>query len=155
MSRRSEPETWADAPEDRIRVLLECDPASSPSIIGPMIERRGFEVRTCEGPDSVPCDLLTSGACPLVDGADVVVNIIRERETAIELVNAVTAIRRPPAVLAQVKRVRAERDGRCPDDRNDVIEISPHVNSDQLVEAIGTAVERNRQPIPIGADRFC
>ena len=71
--RKSATQRWDESESNRVRVLLECPPAESPSIIASAIERRGYAVRTCEGPSVKPCALLDHGACALVDGADVVV----------------------------------------------------------------------------------
>ena len=67
---------WEEG-SSRTRVLLECAASSSPSIIARVVERHGFDVRTCEGPgDRGGCDLIDHGACALVSGADVVVNML-------------------------------------------------------------------------------
>ena len=77
MRRRTARQSWGTREDDRVRVLLECEPHASPSIIASVIERHGFAVRTCEGPATGPCDLLDGGHCSLVDDADVVVNMLR------------------------------------------------------------------------------
>src|SRR5690606_28116427 len=99
------------APDDpRSRVLLECAASSSPSIIARVVERHGFAVRTCEGPgDRGGCDLLDHGACALVSGADVVVNMLTGWDpTSSEVLAAVLDERRPPATVVELTRPRRE-----------------------------------------------
>lgn len=63
--------TWPEA-GDRPRIVVE---AISGKWVGEEAAREaGFDVRTCRGPGAMaPCPLLDQGACPLVEGADVVV----------------------------------------------------------------------------------
>lgn len=106
--RRNEPrQRWDDDDDDRVRVLLECTPAESPSIVARSLEREGFAVRTCTGPDDVACDLDRHGACDLVDGADVVVNLL-DGDHGQALAERIAAARRPPAVVAHVRLAPGE-----------------------------------------------
>lgn len=58
------------------RILVEhADGAARWALTG-ALERAGFEVAVCSGPDELPdhrCPLVETGRCDLVEGADVVV----------------------------------------------------------------------------------
>ena len=96
---------------DRTRVLMEIPASSSPSVIADMVERHGFEVRTCEGPgDRGGCDLIDHGACALVSGADVVVNMLHAGDAGGgDVLDAVIHERRPPAVVAEFTQPHQDR----------------------------------------------
>lgn len=84
------------------RVLLECPPEMCPEIIGDSIERAGYQIATCTGPDRHhACELLVDGACSLVDDADVVVNVLGRRDGA-PIANAIAGLRRPPGLVREV-----------------------------------------------------
>ena len=101
MNKKPVRESWSDSDGTRARVLLEGGPEYSPSVIAPIVERHGFEVRTCEGPThDHGCDLLDNGTCALVDGADVVVNMLSTSLDGPMVLDAVTGLRRPPGVVA-------------------------------------------------------
>jgi hypothetical protein len=145
MRRRNARQPWSEAPEPRIRVLLECGPEAAPSIVASVIERHGYEVRTCEGPGSGPCDLLADGACALVDGADVVVNMLGGRGSAV--LAHVSGLRRPPAVVAEMTRPQADAAVRSGPDEpalpalhsEHVTVVHTPVNTRQLIDAIEAA----------------
>ena len=61
MARRSTKQSWNDDDGTRTRVLIECPPESSPSMIADAVARHGYAVRTCEGPDAGRCDLVHDG----------------------------------------------------------------------------------------------
>lgn len=94
--------SWNSDDGDRVRVLLECSPDASPSLIASLIEREGYAVRTCEGPTDDACDLLDRGACSLIDGADVVVNLLDGTPSERAVLGATERLRRPPAIVAQM-----------------------------------------------------
>ncbi len=159
MRRRSRKEPWGDETGSRVRVLLECEPEMSPSIIAPVIERHGYAVRTCDGPAHDGCDLLEDGACALVDGADVVVNMLHAPVDAPLVRNAVSSTRRPPAVVAEMTpaELHASSDGEEANsgfapDRVTVLQ-SP-INTTRLMGAIEEAVRRQGMPLPIWGDGF-
>lgn len=106
MRRRELRQHWDDDTDDRVRILLECAPEDSPSIVAATIERAGYAVRVCTGPGSVGCDLDDHGACDLVDGADVVVNLL-DGPSGHRLVQRVAGLRRPPVVVTQVRSADA------------------------------------------------
>jgi len=141
MRRRSARQPWSDAPDPRARVLLECGPEAAPSIVASVIERHGYEVRTCEGPGSGPCDLLQDGACALVDGADVVVNMLGTSGSTV--LAQVSGQRRPPAVVAEMTRpqvkavARSGPDGTVPAEHVTVVHTP--VTTRQLIDAIEAA----------------
>lgn len=159
MRRRSKREPWSDEPDQRVRVLLECEPESSPSIIAPVIERHGYAVRTCEGPGHDGCDLLENGACALVDGADVVVNMLHEPVVGPQIRDSVAATRRPPAVVAEMTPLEAQasgaRTGTQMLDRDRITVLESPVNTEKLITAIGKAVADKDRPVPIWGDGFC
>ncbi|MEZ5177489.1 MAG: hypothetical protein R2746_04175 [Acidimicrobiales bacterium] len=105
-SKRSQ-RPWEDEPDDRVRVLVECQHTDSPGIIATVVEREGYAVRTCEGPDIGRCELVEHGHCGLVEGADVVVNLLRDPEEGPKIADAVASLRRPPALVVERSRTRA------------------------------------------------
>jgi hypothetical protein len=140
-------DAWPDRSDDRVRVLLECPPESSPAIIASVIERHGYDVRSCEGPDQHRCDLHENGVCALVDGADVVVNLLRTRSTGPSVLDEVVAIRRPPAVVAErthprVMAARNGTDGVEHLDADGVTVIEAPMTGRTLIEAIEQAAGR-------------
>jgi hypothetical protein len=95
MRKTSGQQRWDDG-DDRVRVLLECALKDSPTIVASII------VRTCDGPTGTTCDLLDHGACALVDGADVVVNLLGTTPDEQAVLDAMTGLRRPPAIAVEV-----------------------------------------------------
>lgn len=91
--------TWEGADDQRIRVLVECGSNATPSLIASAVEREGYDVRVCHGPSEAGCDLLAHGACALLDGADVVVNLLTEDEHGPEVLEGTLGLRRPPAIV--------------------------------------------------------
>lgn len=160
MSCRSSREPWSNEPSSRIRVLLECEPEFLPPVFVPALERHGYSVRTCEGPRHRGCDLFDNGACALVDGADVVVNLFHETVTGSRIRDAVTATRRPPAVVTEMtptqSRTAAGGKTRTPTANMDHITVlrSP-VDTKRLITAIQEAVAQQDRPLPIWGDGFC
>ncbi|HKY14414.1 MAG TPA: hypothetical protein VJM33_05780 [Microthrixaceae bacterium] len=101
---------WNDESSDRPRVLIECTPEASPTIIASVVERHGLAVRTCVGGAERRCDLLDHGNCALVSGADVVVNLLgQHHETGRCIAEAVLAERRPPALVIEVPAAEASQ----------------------------------------------
>ncbi|MEI2699970.1 MAG: hypothetical protein V9E94_17135 [Microthrixaceae bacterium] len=103
--------TWDDAPPEKVRVLVECPPEHTPDVIAGILERNGYAVRTCEGPDKRHhCPLVTTGSCNLVSGADVVVNLFGgSNPHTSEVLTAITDERRPPAVVTEVPAPEIQR----------------------------------------------
>lgn len=148
MRRSATREPWDDSTDTRPRVLLEGGPEYPPSVIAPIIERHGFEVRTCEGPTHESgCDLLENGMCSLVDGADVVVNMLSTPVEAPMVLDAVTGVRRPPGLVATEAAATAESPP--------VALIRGPVTKSKLINAIHEALERSRKPSPAWGDGFC
>ncbi len=135
MSRRPNHQRWSDD-GGRPRVLLECPPAASPSIIATLIERDGYEVQTCTGPAVTSCDLLEHGACALVDGADVVVNLLGPVPDDVAVLDAMTSLRRPPAIVAEVR-------GAAPDT---VTAVQYPATRRALLRAIRAALQPANEP---------
>lgn len=98
---------WESQP-GKLRVLIECPPSSSPSLVAAAVERLGCEVRTCDGPAARGgCDLIDHGTCALVSGADVVVNMLAADDSSgLDVLDAVTSERRPPAAVVELTRPR-------------------------------------------------
>jgi hypothetical protein len=149
---------WTKADESKVRVLVECPPAGSPSIVATVLEREGYEVRTCEGPSAHPCDLLTDGTCGLVDGADVVVNLLGSDPIGRDVLRAASAIRRPPAVVAEMTEAQAValavECGGCVDPSR-VTVVHPPLTRRALVDAIDESLATQQRSIPIWGDGFC
>ena len=124
--RRPARQTWTGDDGTRTRVLLECPSEASPSMIASVVERAGYAVRTCDGPVEGPCDLVCQGSCGLVDGADVVVNMLGYGETGRQVLKLVADGRRPPGLVVELTRSQA---------------IAAAVDDPQLVEGSVTVVE--------------
>lgn len=147
---------WEEG-SSRTRVLLECAASSSPSIIARVVERHGFDVRTCEGPgDRGGCDLIDHGACALVSGADVVVNMLAAGDRASsDVLDAVLGERRPPAAVVELTPARRAEVG-----HDDVIGprrvtvIETPVSGIDLVAGIRTAIERRERSVPWWGDGY-
>ena len=158
--RKSATPRWDESESNRVRVLLECPPAESPSIIASAIERRGYAVRTCEGPSVKPCALLDRGACALVDGADVVVNMLGTTPREARVLPAVAGLRRCPAVVAGVQyRVPAAANGAdpfaVPESADAVTKLPAPVTTSALFGGIEEALRRREQRIAWWGDGFC
>jgi hypothetical protein len=139
--------TWqTDGP----RVVLECAGPDSPEIIAEVIRKGGYEVAICTGPDDHdPCDLLTQGACALVDEADVVVNLLHSK-LGDEVGVRVASARRPPALVAETGPSPGPNAANDADPR--VVTISRRVNQEQLLASIREALHRKAGPPPTWGD---
>ena len=136
-------QSWSDETSDRPRVVIECGPEASPSIIADVVEREGMAVRTCVGASDRRCDLLDNGMCALVSGADVVVNLLgQHHETGRRIAEAVQSERRPPGLVVEVAA------GDSP--RHDVefgepIQLTSPLRSGALLNAIRDALASRGQ----------
>ncbi len=128
---------WETAPADGVRVLIECQHTDSPAIIASVIEREGYAVRTCTGPDAGRCDLVEHGHCGLVDGADVVVNLLRDPVEGPQIAEAVASVRRPPALVVERPRPRAS------DAPGSGTVVHPPITRASLVAAIDDALQHH------------
>lgn len=150
---------WDESDDARVRVLLECPPSDSPSIIASAIEQRGYAVRICEGPSVQPCELLENGACALVDGADVVVNMLGATPSEIRVLPAVAGLRRYPAILAEVRHTDhpgTTRGDAPPSGSPDaVVELRPPLTTEAVVGGIEEALHRREQRVAWWGDGFC
>ncbi len=150
MRRAATDATWDDDRSGRPRVVLECPPAGSPQIVARAIERHGYEVRICEGPDRRhQCPLVHDGACALVNGADVVVNLLGTDpgDPAADVLPAVAGERRPPAIVSD----RAPAD----DHAHRVVITDRPLTTGGLIGAIGEALADRDRPAAIWGDGFC
>ncbi len=150
-AKRPHDPAWDDGEGDRVRVLLECGHDSTPSIIAAVIAEEGYDVRTCTGPGDHSCSLVEHGSCELVDGADVVVNMLRPHEGGKEVLDRTTELRRPPAVVAEMTpdRIRRIERGEDPDDPGSdrVTVVQTPVTREGLVQAIRAALDQD-VPVP-------
>ncbi len=135
---------WGPETEGRVRILVECQHTDSPEIIASVIEREGYAVRTCAGPDAGQCDLVAHGHCGLVDGADVVVNLLRDPVEGPRIAEAVASVRRPPGVVVERPRPRQGDDVATPPSRATV--VHPPVTRSSLVEAIEQVLQERDEP---------
>ena len=139
--------------------MLECDPSATPSVIASVLEDAQFEVLTCYGPDehAAGCDLLENGVCSLVDGADVVVNMLHKSHGGREVLDAVTNIRRPPATVIEMTQPERDATGAAtkesPHETIDgaAVVITP-VTRDTLVEAIHRSLSIRNRPVQTWGD---
>ena len=160
MRLRFEPEQWGDEADPRLRVLLECEPSASPSIVASVLERHGYSVRVCEGPTVHRCSLLEKGACELVDGTDVVVNMLHETGDGPTVHEEVLAGRRPPAVVLEMTptadRGSAGNPSRAPYTAKEHLTVlETPVNTAKLIVSVERAVAARDRPVPIWGDGFC
>lgn len=128
---------WDAGSEGQVRVLIECQHTDSPTIIASVIEREGYAVRTCTGPDAGRCDLVEHGHCGLVDGADVVVNLLRDPVEGPQIAEAVASVRRPPALVVERPRAGA---GDAPGSGT---VVHPPITRASLVAAIDDALQHH------------
>jgi len=155
--RKDHKPTWGDADDGRVRVLLECSPHLSPSIISKVIEDDGYDVRTCEGPSKGhECSLLAQGECELVTGADVVVNMLRGPESDDHRVlDAVSGQRRPAPVVVEmtgprIKQLEAHETELAHPDQVTIIK-SP-ISRHDLIEGIEAALAKQADSVPRWGD---
>lgn len=151
---------WDDSDPSWVRILLECPPESSPSVIASVIERHGYAVRTCEGPSVAPCALISQGACALVDGADVVVNMLGTTPGEAPVLQAVAGLRRCPAILAETlctpPAAASRPDSAAEPQLADAIAVlRPPVTSRALIGGIEEALRRREHRASSWGDGFC
>ena len=145
-------DSWEEAPADAVRVLVECPPEQTPDVVAGILERHGYAVRTCEGPDKRHhCPLVTTGACNLVSGADVVINLFGASDQhASEVLGALTEERRPPAVITEMPTPEIQRRTESDDwwfDRDRVNIVASPLTTATLLEAVEAALaEQGKKP---------
>lgn len=138
MRKNSARPAWSDGHE-RARVLIECASADSPEVVADVVGRQGVEVAVCTGPgDGVRCPLLHDGACELVDGADVVVNLLAS-DDGHRIATSVMAQRRPAEMVYEVRLSETRRNGLPPGDAE---LIRTPVTQDGLLRAVSAALSR-------------
>lgn len=161
VGRRPPEPGWEDEPTAKVRVLLECPSSSSPSLIAGMLERHGYGVRVCEGPDRRhACPLLDGGTCGLVNGADVVVNLLQHgpEPEARQVLGALSDERRPPAIVAELSRpelARRDRSGDPGFHRDRVSVVHSPMTSATLLAALDDALRHRHRAPPVWGDGFC
>lgn len=88
---------WS-VPDERPRVVIEHEDAVWQWAASGLLESAGYQVASCSGPHGLAqgrCPLVHDGACPLVAGADVVVNGLGIRDPANRAVLAAMRDRQP------------------------------------------------------------
>ena len=151
MDNRPTGSAWDDAPPEAIRVLVECPDYKSPSVIAELIERDGYAVRVCGGPDrDHSCPMVTERSCTLVNGADVVVNLLSGPDRQPQaVIGAITSERRPPQVVTQMPTptiARRNADDDWDFDRDRVTILSGPLSSAAIMEGIQAALRRRDRP---------
>ncbi len=133
---------WAPSSGGRTRVLLECPPEQSPSVVSSVLERAGMDVVVCVGPlDHDHCPLAVGEYCSTVQGVDVVVNMLGtntpERRAVLPAMLD-SSPRRPPivAVLPDSDPVPG------------VQPIGHRVSGTELVDAVHEALGEAHCPAP-------
>jgi hypothetical protein len=96
----------------------------------------------------------------LVDGADVVVNLLEGTVDGARIRDAVAAIRRPPAVVADMKPARlphaSSEKGATPAVGTDrITALESPLDMTKLITAIEEALVHHNRPLPIWGDGFC
>ena len=103
---------WGRRGEDgppRARVLFESPDGAEAHAVWSLLNRYGYDTMWCPGPSDHPardCTLVRAGHCPLVDGADVIVNALDQSdgkcgEVARSLDNSADVARSRPVVVVQ------------------------------------------------------
>ena len=151
-------EPW-DPASRHPRVLIECPASASPSIVAQDVERLGFAVRTCVGPqDRGGCDLIDKGVCSLVSGADVVVNMLHSEDpSAQSVLGAVMGERRPPATVVELTPARIAATGLGAGEHIGPPQptvITTPVNAAGLIQGINDAIERQERTVPWWGDGY-
>jgi hypothetical protein len=129
-------------------------------MVADSVRRAGYAVRVCEGPDRRhPCPMVEGHGCPLVDEADVVVNLMNsDSRRRRQVLGAVSTRRRPPAIIAEMTtptlhdRLGSGQPGFDPD-HVDVVRTP--LTRDRLLDAIGEVLRRRRPEYPVWGDGFC
>jgi hypothetical protein len=68
---------WSTGATNGKRVVVESDDAAVGWAVGGVLQREGYEVVQCPGPDAGHrCPVLDGGRCQLVADADVVINLL-------------------------------------------------------------------------------
>ena len=158
--RKSATPRWDESESNRVRVLLECPPAESPSIIASAIERP--RVRRTNLRWSLGEALCVVGPRSLrpVDGADVVVNMLGIDPTEIPVL---PRSGRTPALPGHGRRgpdrARVEPRGQdvtaVPDLADAAVEVAGPMTTSALFKGIEAALQRREQRIAWWGDGFC
>ena len=149
-------EQWNGDEADQVRVLLECPPAASPSMIASLIERNGYAVRSCEGPTTRSCELLDHGSCALVDGAGVGVNMLGSSRREREGLDAVSDLRRAPAIVVETRNAPiGEPDPALGAGPGHITALPAPATKESLLGAIREALEHQHERVAWWGDGFC
>lgn len=108
--------TWGEraGATPRKRVLLESSDGAEAHAVWRLLSRHGYDTMWCPGPSGRhvrECPLVRTGHCPLVDGADVIVNALDQddgncAEVARQLESVAGARRSPTPVVVVAPRCR-------------------------------------------------
>ncbi len=129
---------WSDDEVDR--VLIEATDALQRDVIQQILTRHGYSVRSCGGPEATEtrCPLTAGKGCPVVEGADVVVQAMRlsdprNREVLLEIQRLHPEI----SLLVEVPSPSADR---APEDFEHCQIMAQPMTSATLLASVSDAV---------------
>lgn len=104
------PRTWTE-PRSRPRALVEDADGASQWATARILERAGFDVSCCDGPDSSrTCPLVQAGECELATGADVIFNKLElDRVENRDVVTTLRGTCPATPLIVEVPQPQAER----------------------------------------------
>ncbi len=150
---------WEGDDVRQTRVLVECASDTDATLLDLLAHHHGYAVRTCVDPEAAGCDLLEFGACALIDGADVAVNMLRPTRHGRRVLDQVLLQRRPPAVVADVAITTTEptvpfAPGTLESEPDQVTTVEPPATTVELVTAVDVALERRLRAAPWWGEGF-
>jgi hypothetical protein len=154
MKRAPARDNWGPVEAERsVRVLLECGPEETPSIMADILRKEGYEVVVCTGPDlKHSCAQLGSGTCGAVSETDVVVNLLGFRDDeASSVLTAISDQRRPPAIVTAMTPLEVERrvaDDDWPFDPRQMTVIARPLTTKGLIDGVSEALRRHGEHRP-------
>lgn len=130
-----------DHASNRPTVLVETEDGAEAVALWRALGRHGYRMQWCPGPDrdsNRRCSMVTSGQCPLVSRADVVLSHLdftceASRETLAALQDSPSA---PPVLVSAPSFVQA----RYPEVRRDVTVIPDNLTGHRAVSAVDDAL---------------
>ncbi len=129
------------------RVLIE-HPGSLRSLeLTEELRAAGYEVATCSGPRAAlprPCPLLADERCPLVDGADVIVNGLHaEQDLVLERQRRMT----PDTLVIRLEGADASAGPTRSGDG--VVSVGEMISGTELVTVLGQLVAGRARPVGV------
>lgn len=140
-------ESWSDQAGEQPRVLLTCPAHATPSAVAVTLGRAGFDVAICEGQAAKQdCALLDHGSCPLVPGADIVVDCHGVREgPPRDLLVALREHYPEKPVLVEVTMPESEPNQEL---LRDTHVLHPPISSQRLIDEIRSTLEESADQRP-------